>query len=136
GVLNRLDVSVDDCNTTHVFVLIGVNDLGDGRKPPQLMPGYRQIVTRIQGKVPGVTIHLQSALPTRGRFAFHNPDILELNRGIKKIAEEMRCDYINLHPLFADDKGELREELTNDGLHIVQQAYDIWEREVDRVMGW
>ena len=35
-----------------------------------------------------------------------------------KLAKEFDYDYIDLHSLMTDEKGELKKELTADGLHI------------------
>ena len=34
--------------------------------------------------------------------------------------------WINLYPLLADADGNLRADLTNDGLHLLGPAYLIW----------
>ena len=33
-------------------------------------------------------------------------------------------NYIDLYPLLLDEKGELAEDYTTDGLHLTQTAYD------------
>ena len=48
----------------------------------------------------------------------------------------MSCPLIDLHALYADEKGELRAELTRDGLHLISTAYDPWKREIEKAMGW
>jgi lysophospholipase L1-like esterase len=36
----------------------------------------------------------------------------------------------------ADEKGELKQELTADGLHINADGYKIWKAEIEKKMGW
>ncbi|MGI8907432.1 MAG: GDSL-type esterase/lipase family protein [Candidatus Sumerlaeaceae bacterium] len=136
GVLRRLDCSVFDCSTSHVFLMIGINDLGDSRTITELSDGYRRILQTIHEKAPLITVHVQSLLPTRGNFARHNEPVRQLNEQLRKLAEEFKYPFVNLHPLFCDSKGELREELTRDGLHITNAGYAIWKQEIDRVMAW
>lgn len=136
GVLKRLNESVYHCSPTDVFLLIGVNDLGSGRTPEVMEKGYRDILAQIKKETPRVRVHVQSVLPTRDKYAKHNANVVDFNGRIKKLAEEFGYDYIDLHALMIDDKGELKADFTNDGLHLNEAAYKIWLAEVERVMKW
>lgn len=136
GVLKRLDSSVFDCNPTDVFILIGINDLGQGHTPEQVESGYLEMLTKIRERLPQVKLHLQSLLPCRDRFSKHNAKVLDVNKRIQNLATEFNADYIDLHSKFADNKGELKDELTNDGLHITAPAYEVWADIVKEKLGW
>jgi lysophospholipase L1-like esterase len=136
GVLKRLDCSVFNCSPTDIFLLIGINDLGQGHSPETIEAGYRELLTQIQERLPKVKIHVESLLPCRDRFAKHNANVLEINRRIKALAGELDCDYIDLHSQFADEKGELKADFTHDGLHVTEPAYDIWTSIIEEKMGW
>lgn len=136
GVLHRLDVSVFDCHTTHVFVLIGVNEFWAPRPIEEMMAAYRRVIETIQARVPGVTLHVQSLPPTRDSFARFNPGIVEFNKHLRPLAESLHCDFIDLHPLFSDEKGQLRAEFSKDGIHLTPAAYKVWKTRVDEAMGW
>lgn len=136
GVLKRLDTSVFDCCTSHVFLMIGINDLGDKRTPEEMLVGYRRILETIRDRAPGVTIHVESVLPTGDRFTHLNPGVTKFNAMIRALAGEMGCPYMDLGSLMADEKGELRSDLTREGLHINDKAYAIWKKEIDKAMGW
>lgn len=136
GLLRRLDSSVLDCAPTHVFLLIGVNDLNSGRTPDVMEPGYRELLRRIREQSPRTTVYVQSLLPTSGQHAARNADILEFNARLQTLAEESGCEYIDLHTLMKDDRGELKSEFTEDGLHLTAPAYRIWSAEIERRLGW
>ena len=136
GVLKRLNESIYHCSPTDVFLLIGVNDLGSGRTPDVMEKSYRDILAQIKKETPRVRVHVQSVLPTRGNYAKHNANVVDFNGRIKKLAEEFGYDYLDLHALMIDDKGELKADFTNDGLHLNEAAYKIWLAEVERVMKW
>ena len=136
GVLRRLDESVFDCAATDVFLLIGINDLGSGRTPEIMEPGYREILERIKTQAPAVRVHVQSVLPTRDKYAKHNAAVLDFNQRLQKLASEFEYDYVDIHALMADDKGELKAEFTADGLHLNAEAYKLWLGEIERVMDW
>ncbi len=136
GVLKRLNESVFDCAATDVFLLIGINDLGSGRKVEVMEQGYREILKRIREKAPAVRVHVQSVLPTRGNYTKHNAPVLDFNARIRKLATEFGCDFIDLHKLMKDEQGELKAEFTRDGLHLNDAAYLIWRAEVLKAMKW
>lgn len=136
GVLRRLDCSVFECSASDVFLMIGVNDLNGGRSLDTMEAGYREILQTIRDRAPTVRVHVQSLLPTRGRFAGVNGSVREFNGRIKRLAEEFGYKYMDLHPLFVDDKGELKAGFTADGIHLTEPAYEIWRAEVEKVMGW
>ncbi|MBA4149256.1 MAG: hypothetical protein H0X66_14170 [Verrucomicrobia bacterium] len=136
GVLRRLDNSVFDCAATDVFLLIGINDLGSGRSVEQMESGYREILKRIHEKAPSIRVHVQSVLPTAGKYARHNEPVLEFNKRIRKLAGEFGYSYIDLHKLMADEQGELKAEFTNDGLHLNDAAYAVWKTQVLQALNW
>lgn len=136
GVLGRLDHSVFDCAASDVFLMIGINDLGDGRTPDVMAEGYREILKQIKEQAPRVRVHVQSVLPTRDAFAKHNPAVVDFNQRIRKLADEFGYDYLDVHALMVNEKGELKDEYTDDGLHLTAEAYKQWQAEVERVMEW
>ena len=135
GILKRLDNSVFDCNPSHLFILIGINDLPHGHSMDTLAAGYRDILTQIKAKLPNVPVSVISVLPCRGRYTYLNPLVLEFNARLKPLAAELNYQYLDLHTLLKDDKGELKEEYTGDGLHLKPTAYEIWKTEIDKVLG-
>lgn len=136
GVLKRLDESVFDCAATDVFLMIGINDLGSGRTPETMEKGYRDVLQRIKTETPRVRVHVQSVLPTRDKYAKHNANVVDFNERLKKLAEEFGYDYLDVHALMVDDKGELKADYTGDGLHLNEMAYKAWLAEIERVMKW
>jgi len=136
GVLQRLDNSVFDCTATDVLILIGINDLNTGRKVDGMEAGYRELLQRLREKQPALKIHVQSVLPTRGEHAKRNGDVAAFNAKLRKLAEEFKCNWIDLHALMRDENGELKAEFTNDGLHLTEPAYRVWRGEVLKTLKW
>ena len=139
GVINRLDNSVFDCNPECVFILIGVNDIGDlvrnGSPSLDIMEeGYDKILNDIKEKMPELPVYIQSCLPATGRYANLNPYILDLNNRIIKLSKKYDYPYIDIFPLVCDDKGELKEEITRDGIHLKENGYTIWADKIKPVM--
>ncbi|HEX4413644.1 MAG TPA: GDSL-type esterase/lipase family protein [Lacipirellulaceae bacterium] len=136
GVLKRLDESFFNVPATDAFLLIGINDLGDNHTPETMEAGYREILEQVKRQEPRLKVHVQSLMPTRGNYAKHNANVNDFNERLKKLAQEFGYDYIDLHSPLKDEKGELKEELTADGLHINDAGYKIWKSEIEKKMGW
>jgi lysophospholipase L1-like esterase len=98
--------------------------------------GYREILRRIKERAPAVRVHVQSLLPTSKGFADRNESVQDFNRRIKKMAGEHGYDFMDLHALFADEKGELKPDFTEDGLHLTDAGYQVWRAEIEKTMGW
>lgn len=136
GVLQRLDNSVFDCAPTDLFILIGINDLNSGKTVDSMEAGYRELLRRVRQKRPDLRIVVQSVLPTRGEYAKRNAPVTDFNERLKKIAAEFNCVYLDLNALLRDAQGELKAEFTEDGLHLTEPAYRLWQAEVLKVLKW
>lgn len=136
GVLKRMEESFFNCGATDVFLLIGINDLGDNHTPEAIEAGYREILQQVKSQTPRIRVHVQSLLPTRDGFAKHNTNVNDCNARLQKLAKEFGYDYVDLHAAMADDKGELRKEFTGDGLHLNAEAYKVWTGIIEQKLGW
>ncbi len=136
GVIKRLDSSVFNCAPTDVFILIGINDLGQGHTPETVESGYREMLSRIRKHRPELNLYIQSVLPCRDRFAKHNANILDVNRRLQKLATEFDAKYIDLHSSLTDGDGMLKQEYTNDGLHLTEPGYHVWKVILAEELGW
>lgn len=131
GVLARLD-EVTSSKPAKIFLLIGVNDLKRGISVDMIVNNYRRIIANIQAASPKTRIYLQSVLPVNeGMLSpaydkVKNSIIAGLNEQLQQVAQQPRVTYINLHPLMEDATGQLKKELTPDGIHLYPSAYIGW----------
>ena len=54
-----------------------------------------------------------------------NELIKAINEDIKKICKENNVTYINTYDLLIDEDGNLKDEYSNDGLHLTEKGYDV-----------
>lgn len=127
GLLRRLHL-FDRTQPETIFVMIGINDLLRGVRDETILENQRQIVRHLQRVHSNSQIVVQSILPHSGggSKAVPNSRIRQLNTQLKAIAEAEGVNYLELHPLFTDAQGNLRSELSTDGLHLNTQGYHIW----------
>jgi len=132
GLLQRLEL-FDKTQPERIFVMIGINDLIRGVADGMILENQRQIVRYLRRVHPESQIVLQSILPHNQQFSnwkradpVANSQIRQLNQEIEAIAAAEGAKYLDLHSLFTDTEGNLRPELTTDGLHLGRQGYLVW----------
>lgn len=135
GLVNRLDL-LDKTRPETIFLMIGINDLLREVDDRTILQNHRRMVRYLRGTHPQTQIVLQSILPHGGEnstwegrnrlLTLNNRRIQTLNRELKAIAQEEEVYFLDLYPLFADEKGNLRPALSTDGLHLSPQGYLVW----------
>ena len=130
--------SIFDCNPSHIFFLIGTNDIGSRSIPIEYWLGaYKYVIGRARSMFADVKIILVTCPPTGTNYRYHehlNKRILEWNELIKKTASEENCRLIDLYALLVGDDGLLPAEMTRDGLHFNNIGYDIWTKEIQKIL--
>ncbi len=135
GLLKRLDL-LDQTQPKTIFVMIGINDLIRGTTDEAIVENQRQIVRYLRKVHPRTEVVIQSILPHgkeevtwEGReklLAIPNHRIWMLNQQLQTMAKKEGVKYLDLYSLFANKQGNLRPELTTDGLHLNFQGYLVW----------
>jgi len=128
GILHRLDVSVFDLQPAFIVFNNGANDLGELWRNGQPLLGevfaaYDQVISAIRSGAPDVPLLIVNELPTTGRFAGMNPLVPALNTHIAQVAERYGCRHLDFFRDVVADNGELRADLTTDGLHLNDSGY-------------
>lgn len=135
GLLNRLDY-LDDNEVEAIFLMIGINDLIWGKTDEEILTNYKEIVRQLKEEHPESQIVVQSILPHGGeRSSWESRDklaalpsdrIMTMNQSLKQIATDNKAYYLDLYPIFVTGDGNLRSDLTTDGLHLNRQGYLVW----------
>lgn len=135
GVLDRLSV-LDRAEVNTIFLMIGINDLIWGQSDDQIIRNYRAIMAALSQQHPDTQIVVQSILPhgaaastweSRDRLlALPNDRVRAMNESLKIIAADYGAKYLDLYTLFSNGEGNLRPDLTTDGLHLNREGYLVW----------
>ncbi|MDB9373886.1 GDSL-type esterase/lipase family protein [Nodularia sphaerocarpa] len=108
-----------------IYIMAGINDLRNGDSNAEILRNHRRIIRSLRQSHPNTQIIVQSILPTRLE-SIPNSRIVQINTELALIAQEEKVDYLNIYPWFTDFEGNLRSDLTTDGLHLSQDGYDVW----------
>ncbi|MFA5850125.1 MAG: GDSL-type esterase/lipase family protein [Bacteroidales bacterium] len=115
-----------------VFLMAGINDISLNFPQDTIVSNIRKMVKMSRKMAPSCKFYVQSVLPlNENRLAFplvkgKNPVVRDLNSRLKTMCGEEGIMFLDIASLLSDKNGDLRIELTKDGLHIHPQAYVIW----------
>ena len=115
-----------------LFIMGGVNDISHDVTADSIARAMEKLIVMVKQGSPRTKIYLQSLLPfnndVREWKLLKGRDhvVVEANLLLEQVARRQGVTWINLYPLFADENGHLRADLTNDGLHLMGKGYLIW----------
>lgn len=135
GLAKRLKL-FEQTKPKAIFVMAGINDLLRGNSEQEILDAQEEIIFQLKKAHPKSKIILQSLLP-RAKEAItaanaaqveslSNARIYQFNRRLAALADQAEVEFLDLQPLFADNEGFLRSDLTTDGLHLSTQGYLVW----------
>lgn len=133
GMLKRL-AQVTIIKPSKLFILIGTNDLMQGKDVATVAQNYQQIVERVRKETPETKIFIQSVLPVNKdvlRSDITNENVIALNKQLQLIAEKTQSTYVDLYSLLLVNN-KLDPQCTHDGLHLSGKGYQVWEKEIEK----
>ncbi len=115
-----------------VFLMIGINDVFNGVKKEIIVSNIQKIIDDIIRKCPDTNLYLQSVLPVNETNLIGNENlnirIYELNNSLRILCKQRKIPFIDIHPDFLNDKGEMDMIYTYDGVHLSKDGYLQWAR--------
>ena len=130
-ILGDMNGRIYQYNPSKVFILIGTNDLQRDKS----IDNIKKIVEGIEDNRPQAQIYIESIYPINNTDAEKidhnmvgkrtNEDIKEINDKLESYCKEKNITYIDLYNLLVDDEDNLKEEYTNEGLHISDEGYEV-----------
>jgi lysophospholipase L1-like esterase len=125
-IVSRLDAVVDERPDAIAF-LAGTNDLAMRKSVEHIVRNIEYALVSIRRDLPGVRMLLQSILPRGREFA----DLIQdANRHLRQFAPNVRAQYLDLWPAFAQEDGEIDPQFSDDRLHLNDRGYEAWLAEL------
>lgn len=133
-MLIRFRQDVVDLQPKVVVILAGTNDIAGNTGPERIEDieaNYASIAEVARAN--HIAVVFSSVLPvhnytplSQNMYAFRSPaKILELNAWIKNYCATTECIYLDYFSAMVDDKGLLKRDLAEDGLHPNAAGYKI-----------
>ncbi len=125
GMLQRMRF-VTSLRPKLCFVMAGINDLYADAPVETIFRNYVKILDtlRAHAVIPVIqsTLHVN---PKWKRTEEKNPQVASLNALLRSYAAEQSIEYLDLNAVLSAN-GVLRDEFTNDGVHLTAAAYGQW----------
>ena len=134
GILHRID-HICVLKPSKIFILIGTNDLGQGKTIPTIITNYEQIISKIKQNSPQTKIFVQSVFPVNENILQSkrkNKDIVSLNSGLKKVAIKYNVTFINVYSDLVSTNHQLNSNFSYDGLHLNGKGYLEWKKALEK----
>lgn len=131
GLIDRIDPIIKG-QPKKLFIMSGVNDISHDVSADSIARVTEKLIVMVKQGSPRTKIYLQSLLPFNNDvrewklLKDREHVVIEANILLEEVAKRQGVTWVNLYPLFVDDQGRLRADLTNDGLHLMGKGYLIW----------
>ena len=127
-----------------VIILIGINDISYNATIEEINGYLSEIIDGLQADATAnnyeMDIYVQSVLPAyeKGTAPFRkynlNEDTIKLNALYETMCAEQKVEFIYTYDRFTDDKGNLKEEYTYDGLHPNINGYVVMREALEELI--
>ena len=113
-----------------IYLSVGVNELGI----PDTLDYYkefRKVLAKIHKLQPDAIIYIQGIMHvSKYRSStdpvFNNKAIVQRNTAISTLANGRSIFYLDMNSAVCDKDGDLKDELTGDGIHLKASACSLW----------
>ena len=130
GNTGTLIDALSEAKYNRVFINLGTNELG-WPYIENWIEYYKELVDAIKEVQPDATIYAESILPVAASREYeddgiNNTNVTRFNEAIQEICEEKGIEYLNCFEAVADEFGNLPEEASTDGIHLLGDYCDKW----------
>jgi lysophospholipase L1-like esterase len=127
GLLARVDEDVLALDPRAIVLLIGTNDLGIGIAPLDVAENLKLLLAKIAKHDPKVPVILCAVMPSSKKKQRPADKIRALNDLYgEAVRENPQVTMVDLYTLYADEKGDAKEEEFPDLLHPNDDGYRKW----------
>lgn len=124
GMLRRVD-AIKAVKPKKVFLMAGINGLQQ-LTMDEFEYWYTVLVDAIRREVLDAELYIESILPVTSYSDYcDNKKIREANAILQRMAAERNIQYLDIYSAYAHE-GALPNEMSYDGLHLTEEAYEIW----------
>lgn len=129
-IVNNMQKRVYDYNPSHVFLLIGANDVLRDIPQNEIIDNIKTIIKGLQKNRPLASLHVESIYPTGNKEK--NEVIIKINKEIEKFCKEENIYYIDIYKDLVDKDNILDKKYSEDGLHINDDGYRIITKRLNK----
>lgn len=136
-ILTNLENRVYKYKPSIIFLMIGTNDVNQDIDTEYIFDNIKNIISNIQHTLPETKIFVEPILPAGNEWATNgrNEKRIKINKLLKQEYNNSSVTYIDMYDEFVDNKnGQLKNEYTEDGLHLNDKAYKLISEKIEKYM--
>lgn len=135
-LMENMEPCIYALKPAHIFMNIGTNDMNAVDYTCEgLMENYRQILNGIRKNLPEAKLYMLAYYPVNPSAAKNDPVVQEIlkirtnariseaNKAVAVLAKEFGAMYLDVNDGITDEKGNLKEEYTIEGMHMYANGY-------------
>ncbi|MGZ4955150.1 MAG: GDSL-type esterase/lipase family protein [Methylobacter sp.] len=127
-ILRRME-PIFAVNAKKAFIMVGINDIYQGRSVETTFANYTNIVQQLKSK--GISVYIQSTLEcSASKCGGTLNKIRLLNDKLKAYAAQQKLTYININEGLTSEKYGLLKDYTYDGVHLLGSGYLKWSKTI------
>ena len=129
-IMEDLKNRVYDYNPSKIFILIGTNQLKD-QTDDEIYSDIVNLTKVIHNNRKYAHIYVESIYPVNENIKNNhtkyrnNGRIRNINKMLNEKFSDSYVDYIDVYSKLADENGNLKDDYTDDGLHLTDDGYQV-----------
>lgn len=142
-MLQFMDEQIFGTEPSEIYINIGTNDIANPESTfeenlQKTLTNYENILTQIKTRLPQTRVRMMAYYPVnetdkipaggdpQAMFGNRNNRNLPVaNEAVRKLAEKMGYEYIDVNDGLTDARGMLRAEFTVEGIHMYANGYRV-----------
>ena len=139
-LLESMDEQIFDLEPSIIFINIGTNDISRPEETEDdLYRDYKEVLKQIKEKLPLAKVYMMAYYPVNPALAseiqawpkaaeaarLRKERLSWANDVVRRLAAEFGYEYIDVNEGLYDGAGELKRELSTDGIHMWPEAYEM-----------
>jgi lysophospholipase L1-like esterase len=126
-VVHYYDQVIGKYSPGKIFLYAGDNDIGNGKTAEQVFEDYKALVGQLMTDLPDTRLIFISIKPSKQRWS-QWPMMEQANNMVREYAaNHANLGYADLASPLLDDEGALKDVFLDDGLHLNEEGYRLWQ---------
>jgi len=134
-LLYYVDELILNYSPDKIIIYEGDNDIASGKTTSEIIITTKELIRKIERKIPDAEIILISVKPSPARWVLKE-EYESLNKKFEIFGQKNNnVSYVDVWNAMLDETGNPKKELfLNDGLHMNKSGYNLWGKEITKFL--
>jgi len=117
-----------------VALLIGINNVGAGNPPHEIVAGLAACVKELRKLSPSTKILILGVFPMGEKPDEDRDLVKEINAGYAALADSKNVFFADIGPKFLEKDGSISKKTMEDFLHLTPKGYELYAKELSALV--